>query len=406
MPYQPLRPNPQVSPDAETAEFGPGVPTAGATRLSSTIAMPPYWDQPEQAGWNGTEMRQARRLRFLSPAALCDSVTRTLFWIAGADERHMRGRKKERYLYQLIGFSVVLTAIAAVVGMVLFLRLSVPGSWPRDIAIGMLWGTFIFWLDRWLVTRTPYGPLDATNDGSEPRGKGRFIGYAGRVLLGLLLAITISGPIVLALFAPEINQQLVVNQNADKSAAAETIRGREDFVKRRAEINDAAKAAETTEQAKNVALKSAQDALDAEISGRGGTGEPGCASECVQKREVVKAAQADAATATAAAIAARNKAQADLAALETDINLAVTENNVATDESAGAFARERALFDVLRAHPVLYGRWAAITGLLLLVDVMPILSKLLSSNTLHDRNIRLDVATRLPSPIWSAALKR
>lgn len=386
--------------DAETTPVGDGVPTQPVAHPHRSTAKLTQEYHVASNSRRAPERDQASSgrtpVRLPSPAAVCDWTTRLLFWIAGADERHMRGRKKERYFYQLLGFSVVLTAAAAVVGMVLFLRLSVPGSWPQDIAFGLFWGLFIFWLDRWLVTRLAYGPLDATNDGSEPRSKGRYLGYAGRMLLGLLLAITISGPIVLAVFAPEINQQIIVNKNKDKSEAAGPIGVRQDFEDRRKAIKAAVDTAEKTEREKNDARGVAQTVLDDEVSGRGGTGVPGCALECREKRAVLDAAKVEAATATATATAARAKSQTDTVALEADIAAAIQKSDAGIEAGTGAFARERALFDVLFVHPILFGRWAAITGLLLLVDLMPILLKLLSSSRssrmLHDHNARLDIA--------------
>jgi len=367
---------------AGTTPAGDDIPTQPlADFLRPTAMLPPDY-----------HVRSSSRIA----AAIYEGTTRRLFWIAGADEHYMRGRKKERYFYQLLGFSVVLTATAAVIGMVLFLRLSVPGSWLRDIGFSLFWGLFIFSLDRWLVTRLAYGPLDATNDGSEPRGMGQYLGYAGRVLLGLFLALTISGPIVLAVFSPEIDQQVIINKNKDKSAAAKDIGARHDFEDRRKAIQAAVNKAEKTEGQKNAAREAAQTALDDEISGRGGTRVPGCARECEEKRTILEEANAQAATATAAAVAARTKAREDTVKLEADIAEAIKQSDDAVEAGTGALAREQALFDVLRAHPILFVRWGTITGLLLLVDLMPILLKLLSSSRssrmLHDHNARLDIA--------------
>jgi len=311
-----------------------------------------------------------------------------LFWIAGAEERHMRGLKKERVFFQLVGGSVVLTAVAAAVGMLLFQRLSVPGNWFRDIAIALLWATFIFWIDRWLVSYVPYGRLDATNDGSEPRDKGWRLGYAARFLLGLVLAFVISGPITLAVFNPEIQQQLIVNQNDDRSAAGTQIRLREDFLAREKAINGAVADAELTEKAKNEALRVAQAELDAEVAGRNGTGE-GCGALCDAKTTTRDNARTEATTATTAAEQARSQARIDRAQLEADIQAAIANSDAGIAAGTGALARERALFTLLLSEPYLLARWAAFTALLLLIDLAPILFKLVGSrSSLHDFVVR------------------
>jgi serine/threonine protein kinase len=318
-------------------------------------------------------------------------VARVLYWIAGVDTAHMLGQKKERVFYQLLGFSVVLTAMAAVIGMFLFVRLSVPGEWVRDVALAGFWGLIIFWLDRWMVARLSYGPLDETNDGSEPHGPTKWIGYLGRLALGLLLAFTISGPIVLALFQPEIDQQIVVNQTLDKAQSNAQIAQRPDFITREQQIQSTLSAAEALQSSTTAARIDAQKAVDDEISGRGGTGVSGCAAACSQKQQVLRAAQDAEIAATDAATRARATAQQQESALQADIAQATSQSNSSIDSGVGSFARERALFDVLNAHPILYLRWAAISLLLLLVDLMPIVLKLSQSQTLHDRVARLRV---------------
>lgn len=343
---------------------------------------------PASAGGGGGGTDAGTRFASPSPGSPTSRVTRALFWIAGAEERHMRGLKKERVFFQLVGGSVVLTAVAAAVGMLLFQRLSVPGNWFRDIAIALLWATFIFWIDRWLVSYVPYGRLDATNDGSEPRDKGWRLGYAARFLLGLVLAFVISGPITLAVFNPEIQQQLIVNQNEDRSAAGTQIRLREDFLAREKAINGAVADAELTEKAKNEALRVAQAELDAEVAGRNGTGE-GCGALCDAKTTTRDNARTEATTATTAAEQARSQARIDRAQLEADIQAAIANSDAGIAAGTGALARERALFTLLLSEPYLLARWAAFTALLLLIDLAPILFKLVGSrSSLHDFVVR------------------
>lgn len=327
-----------------------------------------------------------------STAAEADTTsraTRLLFWVAGADERHMRGQRKEKVFFQLVGGSIVLTALSAAVGMLLFQRLSVPGDWLRDIAIALVWSLFIFWLDRWLVSHIDIGPLDAANDGSQPRKRGRFAGYAARMLLGLLLAFVISGPIVLAVFSPEIDQQLAATQNTDIAAEAAKIRSGADFVQRGQAIQNTLEAAETTEQDKNNAAAAAQVTLDEEINGTGGSRTQGCGQVCEQKEEALEQATDAQAVARTNAETARNEASAANAQLELDINGAIAASNETIKAGAGALARERALFTLLLAEPYLLLRWAAFSGLLLLVDLAPILFKLVGSrDRLHDYGVR------------------
>jgi hypothetical protein len=319
---------------------------------------------------------------------------RFLYWCAGADPRMTGDSRTERVRFLGIGSSVLLTSCAAVFAMVMFVRLSVPGPWPRDLAFGLFWGLFVFTIDRWLVSSVHYGPLRQGNDGSDPGGLKKYVGALGRLLMALFLASLISGPIILELFSPEIDKQLSTTQNADRSAAADAIGDRADFVERRTGITATLKRAEETETARDAAQAKAQKDLDDEKSGRGGTGRKGCdmrpgVGACWQKTEALKQAVAAAGTARRTADAAREKAARDSAALDADIDAAVASSNSAIGRSGGSLAQEEALFQVLRAHPELWLRWGLVTGLFLLIDLMPVLLKLFGPATLHDRNVRL-----------------
>lgn len=275
---------------------------------------------------------------------------RALIWVAGANEQHIRVRK-ERVFFQVLGGSVVLTAAAAVMGMLAFQRLLVPGNWFRDIGLALLWGLFIFCLDRWVVSWVDYGrrAVEATHDGRKPRARRWSVSYASRMLLALVLAFVISGPIVLAVFEPEINQQLLINHTADRAAAGEQIRARPDFVQRAA-------------------------AIDAALT----------------------IAEAQATQAPAAAAVARDQARRALATLDADIAAASASSDAGIAESIGVLARERALFDLLLSEPYLLLRWAALTALLILVDLVPSLLRWVGrGTTLHDHLVRAEIAAEM-----------
>lgn len=291
-----------------------------------------------------------------------------LLWCAAVpDPQVSNSAVFERRQAMAVGLSVVLTGGTAAVAMVLFLRLIMPGSWLRALAFGLFWGLLVLGVDRRVVSTTTFAKV---NDGSASRSDGRR-SHWGRLAVALVLAATVSGPVFIGFFEPEIDRQVTVALEAQRVAAAEQVGQRADFVDRRDKIEVAVDAAEATEQDKNQALSAAQTALDEEISGRGGTGVPGCAQQCVQKRSVRDAAKADADAATAAAAAARGKAQADTAALNTDITAAIKESDVVANDAP--LARPQALMDALATYPVFWIRWIAVTAVLLLGDLLPLL---------------------------------
>lgn len=75
-----------------------------------------------------------------------------------------------------------------------------------SIAFGILWGLMIFNIDRFIVTSTGKG------DGTEKITKEEFKGAIPRIIMGMIIAITISKPIEIRMFQAEINNKLYEKQ--------------------------------------------------------------------------------------------------------------------------------------------------------------------------------------------------
>ncbi len=339
--------------------------------------------------WVRDVPRSATRLRTQSPTQgkpeprhghrLRRRLDRLLLWCAAVpDPLVANSALVERRRDMVVGLSVVLTAGTAAAAMVLFLRLIMPGSWLRDLAGGLLWGLLVLGVDRRMVSTT-------TRRNPELRS------HLGRIAVALVRAATISGPVLIGFFEPEIDRQVSVAQQAQRGVAVAQIEQRADFVDRRDKIRAAVDAAEASEREKNAARDAAQAALDEEISGRGGTGVPGCARVCREKTAILDAVKADAAAATAAAAAARTSAQADTAALTADITAAINESNTVVNNVP--LARQQALLDALATYPVLWIRWILVTGVLLLGDLLP----LLRNGRTRTRALRPKATIRTPA---------
>ncbi|MFC6005436.1 DUF4407 domain-containing protein, partial [Streptomonospora nanhaiensis] len=83
------------------------------------------------------------------------------------------------------------------------------------VLIGLVWGVAILSLDRWLVTSLP------------AQGGRRFWLALPRVLLALLLGAVISTPLVLQIFKPEIDAEIVDIQQEKADAFTRSQQGGE-----------------------------------------------------------------------------------------------------------------------------------------------------------------------------------
>jgi len=75
-----------------------------------------------------------------------------------------------------------------------------------SIIFGIIWGLIIFNIDRFIVASTGKG------DGTEAITWGEFTGSIPRIVMGIIIAITISKPVELRMFETEINVKLYEKQ--------------------------------------------------------------------------------------------------------------------------------------------------------------------------------------------------
>jgi len=71
-----------------------------------------------------------------------------------------------------------------------------------SLCFGAIWGMMIFNLDRFIVTSTGQG------DGSEKITRDEFVGAIPRIVMGIIIAITISKPLEIRIFKSEIDVEL------------------------------------------------------------------------------------------------------------------------------------------------------------------------------------------------------
>ncbi len=78
-----------------------------------------------------------------------------------------------------------------------------------SIIFGMIWGLIIFNIDRFIVASTGKG------DGTDAITWGEFKGAIPRIIMGIIIAITISKPVELRMFETEINVKLYEKQQRE-----------------------------------------------------------------------------------------------------------------------------------------------------------------------------------------------
>jgi hypothetical protein len=143
------------------------------------------------------------------------AVMRFLWKAAGADKYLLeRATYSDQIKYMCLGGIVFSTgAMAALAGGYAFYTIFEPRgsaiensfSWSTSllsILFGIIWGLIIFNIDRFIVTSTGKG------DGTEAITMDEFKGAIPRILMGAIIALTISKPVEIRMFKTEIDIKL------------------------------------------------------------------------------------------------------------------------------------------------------------------------------------------------------
>ncbi len=198
------------------------------------------------------------------------------FWKAAGADRYLleRSTYSDQVKYFCLGGIVIATgAMAAMAGgYAMYMIFEPKGPATNNdihtptviisIIFGIIWGLIIFNIDRFIVTSTGKG------DGTEAITKQEFKSAIPRIIMGLIIALTISKPIEIRMFKSEIDAELEVIQ--DKKLLERQADIDKMFDKKlAAEKRNIVKLEEETEKAYRDAQK-AEETFNAEMDGDAG----------------------------------------------------------------------------------------------------------------------------------------
>lgn len=159
------------------------------------------------------------------------AIMRSLWKAAGGDRYILeRATYSDQIKYMCLGGIVFATgAMAGLAGGYAFYTIFSPkGSALEDsihyptvalsILFGIIWGLMIFNIDRFIVTSTGKG------DGTEKITMDEFKSAIPRIIMGAIIAITISKPMEIRMFQTEINIKLKEKQIEQQTAYIEKIK--------------------------------------------------------------------------------------------------------------------------------------------------------------------------------------
>lgn len=147
------------------------------------------------------------------------AIMRFLWKAAGGDRFILeRATYSDQIKYMCLGGIVFATgAMAGLAGGYAFYTIFSPKGSAIEVTVhystvfyasifGLIWGLMIFNIDRFIVTSTGKG------DGTEKITRDEFMSAIPRIIMGAIIAITISKPIEIRMFQTEINNKLYDKQ--------------------------------------------------------------------------------------------------------------------------------------------------------------------------------------------------
>ena len=321
-----------------------------------------------------------------------------LLWAAGVDLAHIQ-TVPDRARYTSIGAIVILTATAATASLTTALTLVFSGHrWFTFLPVGLLWGAIVFSFDRWIVSSVDYGPLHAsekTRAAHRTRSMSKIVQFFVRLVMAGLVGLIISEPIVLAIFGPEISQQLTVQHASD--AARQTAQLNAAQQRQLAVLNGPVKTADAALASATAAADKAQMVYICEYTGncRGLppgtiTDMPGDGPLAAQDYALWQRAlrQQQQAQQVADQASANERSAAAALAKQTKARIQAATATVYFDN--GLLAREKALDTLSQQNSGFLLRRIALWAALMFVDLAPVLLKTFSPRTLYDVRVRTE----------------
>src|SRR5215472_15358729 len=327
--------------------------------------------------------------------------TGALLRVAGVDPQFVR-TVPDRVRYTSMGAIVLLTATAATASLTVALSLVFTAKdWPFYLPVGLLWGAIGLNFDRWIVSSLDYGPLAADDPipSKQQQARSKAVHFVVRFTMAALVGLVISEPIVLAIFGPEINQQLAAQHVAD--IRQQTAQLNAAAAKQQAIINQPVTA---DQKALHAAARKADRAhriylceLTAQCHNLPPglvTQVPGAGPQTTQDYQIWRAdvRLQNKAQDTVAVAAAQARKQAAALSKQTAAKIAAATKKIEADN--GLLARERALDTLSRQNPGFLMRRLLLWSALMFIDLAPVLLKTFSPGTVYD-TLQRNAAVRL-----------
>ncbi|PSL46689.1 uncharacterized protein DUF4407 [Chitinophaga niastensis] len=300
-----------------------------------------------------------------------DGITRFLWWLAAADADILKECRTEKERYRIIGISVLVTWMFATLAWGYFFSTIVNDDMVV-LGLALFFGFAILSIDRTLIAAM-----------SRSNGNVKFMPVAFRLVLAVTIGLFISQPVVLMLFKKDINAQLELNKQTKLDAF------REQLVKlnagQQATLQQSIDQGKQQLAKKEAELKFYKDSYIKETDGTGGSGRIGESAVARVKKSAYLKSEEELQAMQRAQEPQQQQLQAQMARMHSVDSL--KETVYVSTLTDGFLSQIEALHDLTDTHPPLKQRYRLIVFIITLIEIMPLLSKLLMPKGEYDEKL-------------------
>ncbi len=295
-----------------------------------------------------------------------------LWWLATAEKDLIKTCVIDRNRYAIVGMTVLGTWLFATLAWTYFFS-TVTGSWIAAVLLGIFMGGIILTIDRALIK------------GISRNNKKKFIPVLFRIALALTIGLFMAQPALLYLFDKEIKVQVSIDnekRKREKRASQDTV-----YAAAKKELLNQKAGIETQLGTRYQEVSIARDRFISETDGTGGSGKIGL-------KDIAQAKQREYLQLDADYRSLENQLKPQLASI--DSSLLAIENNIQKEQTNfeallnnGFITRIEALNNLVSNNTAVAIRYYLLVALLMLIELMPVIGKILLPNGSYDEKVRL-----------------
>jgi hypothetical protein len=295
-----------------------------------------------------------------------------LWWLSTAEKELLNGAAIDSNRYSIVGMTVFTTWIFATAAWTYFFS-TVTDNILLALPLGLLMGFIILTIDRALIKSI------------NRQMKNRWLPILFRIVLASVIGMFMAQPALLYMFKKEIKLQIALDNTNRQIANRQQVDSLYRFQKNELNIEknkllqDAGLRYEGVQLARENFLK--------ETDGSGGTGKVGIKAIAIAKRNEYQKLDAEYQQFMVQQQPKIVLIDSSLKAIE--LTSSQQEASFAGYFNDGFLTQIEALQHLLQNHPALQYRFYLLMAILLLIELMPLLSKLLLPAGTYDEKVRL-----------------